>query len=97
MTAYSPFLRDAPPVHAVPHPGADGPAPAVTDRNSLAGIVRAFEVSNDTVIRLIVGCRPDLRCGMSVLVYPMHRAGHGSLCHLLPGHGADGKKACHLD
>ncbi len=84
-------------MHAVHHPGADGPAPAVTDRNSLAGIVRAFEVSNDTVIRLIVGCRPDLRCGMSVLVYQMERAGHGRLCHLLPGQGADGKKACHLD
>ena len=28
---------------------------AVTDRNSLAGIVRAFEASNDTGVRLIVG------------------------------------------
>ena len=71
---------------------------AVTDRNSLAGIVRAFEASNDTGARLIVGCRLDLRCGMSVLVYPMDRAGYGRLCRLLSlGKARAGKGACHLD
>ncbi|MGV3693321.1 MAG: PHP domain-containing protein, partial [Paracoccus marcusii] len=71
---------------------------AVTDRNSLAGIVRAFEASNDTGVRLIVGCRLDLRCGMSVLVYPMDRAGYGRLCRLLSlGKARAGKGACHLD
>ena len=71
---------------------------AVTDRNSLAGIVRAFEASNDTGVRLIVGCRLDLRCGMSLLVYPMDRAGYGRLCRLLSlGKARAGKGACHLD
>ncbi len=32
----------------------------ITDRNSLAGIVRAYEASRDTGVRLIVGCRLDL-------------------------------------
>lgn len=37
-------------------------AMAVTDRNSLAGIVRAHEAARETGMRLIVGCRLDLRC-----------------------------------
>ena len=32
-------------------------AMAVTDRNSLAGIVRAHEAAKETGVRLIVGCR----------------------------------------
>ena len=49
---------------------------AVVDRNSLAGIVRAHEAAKATGIRLIVGCRLDLACGMSVLVYPTDRAAY---------------------
>ena len=41
---------------------------AVTDRNTLAGIVRAHEAAKEAGVRLIVGCRLDLACGMSVLV-----------------------------
>lgn len=41
---------------------------AITDRNSLAGIVRAYVAAKDTGVRLIVGCRLDLTCGMSLLV-----------------------------
>ncbi|WP_265502009.1 error-prone DNA polymerase [Paracoccus beibuensis] len=71
---------------------------AVTDRNSLAGIVRAHEASKDTGVRLVVGCRLDLRCGMSVLVYPTDRAAYSRLCRLLSiGKGRAGKGACHLD
>ncbi|WP_411837044.1 error-prone DNA polymerase [Paracoccus sp. ME4] len=71
---------------------------AVTDRNSLAGIVRAHEAAKETGVRLIVGCRLDLRCGMSVLVYPIDRAGYGGLCRLLSlGKARAGKGACHLD
>jgi error-prone DNA polymerase len=32
---------------------------AVVDRNSLAGVVRAYEASNVTGVRLVVGCRLD--------------------------------------
>ena len=48
---------------------------AVTDRNSLAGIVRAHQRAKEAGIRLIVGCRLDLANGPSVLVYPTDRAG----------------------
>ncbi|MBB1493029.1 error-prone DNA polymerase [Paracoccus sp. MC1854] len=71
---------------------------AVTDRNSLAGIVRAHEAAKVTGVRLIVGCRLDLACGMAVLVYPTDRAGYARLCRLLTlGKGRAGKGRCHLD
>ena len=36
-----------------------------------------------TGVRLIVGCRLDLQCGTSLLVYPTDRAAYGRLCRLL--------------
>ena len=42
----------------------------IVDRNSLAGMVRAHEAAKETGVRLIVGCRLDLQCGTSLLVYP---------------------------
>ena len=56
---------------------------AVVDRNSVAGIVRAHEAARATGVRLIVGCRLDLACGMSVLVYPTDREAYARLCRLL--------------
>ncbi len=47
---------------------------AVTDRNSLAGIVRAHEAARATGVRLIVGCRLVLEDGAEILVYPRDRA-----------------------
>ncbi len=71
---------------------------AVVDRNSLAGIVRAHEAAKATGVRLIVGCRLDLACGMSVLVYPSDRAAYARLCRLLTlGKGRAGKGKCHLE
>ena len=46
------------------------PALGVTDRNSLAGLVRAHEAAKVTGVRLIVGCRLDLEDASSLLVYP---------------------------
>ncbi|RRY11306.1 error-prone DNA polymerase [Brucella anthropi] len=72
-------------------------AVAVVDRNSLAGIVRAFEAAKTTGVRLIVGCRLDLADGMSVLVYPTDRAAYGRLCRLLSlGKKRGGKAKCIL-
>src|SRR3712207_3792375 len=69
----------------------------VTDRNSLAGIVRAYEASRDTGVRLIVGCRLDLNDGTSLLVYPTDRAAYSRLCRLLSiGKSRGGKGQCHL-
>src|ERR1700734_858772 len=69
----------------------------IVDRNSLAGMVRAHEAAKATGVRLIVGCRLDLECGTSLLVYPTDRSAYGRLCRLLTvGKGRAGKGACHL-
>ncbi len=45
-------------------------------------------------MRLIVGCRLDLACGMSVLVYPTDRAAYSRLCRLLSlGKGGRARRA----
>ena len=68
---------------------------AITDRNSLAGMVRAHEAAKVTGIRLIVGCRLDLADGDSLLVYPMDRTGYARLCRLLSrGKKRGGKGKC---
>lgn len=70
---------------------------AVTDRNSLAGIVRAHEAAKVTGVRLIVGCRLDLAEGQSLLVYPIDRSGYAYLCRLLSrGKKRGGKGKCIL-
>lgn len=71
---------------------------AITDRNSLAGIVRAHEAAKATGIRLIVGCRLDLADGSSFLVFPTDRASYSRLCRLLSlGKSRAGKGKCHLE
>jgi len=73
-------------------------AVAVVDRNSLAGIVRAFEAAKTTGVWLIVGCRLDLADGTSILVYPTDRAAYGRLCRLLSlGKKRGGKAKCILE
>jgi error-prone DNA polymerase len=70
----------------------------IVDRNSVAGMVRAYEAAKATGVRLIVGCRLDLQGGTSLLIYPTDRAAYGRLCRLLTvGKGRAGKGACHLD
>jgi error-prone DNA polymerase len=60
----------------------------VTDRNSVAGVVRAL-VAAETVstpdkrMRLVVGCRLDLVSGASLLVWPEDRAAWSRLTTLL--------------
>ncbi|MBM7046230.1 error-prone DNA polymerase [Rhizobium lusitanum] len=70
----------------------------IVDRNSLAGIVRAWEAAKETGVRLVVGCRLDLTDGMSMLVYPTDRAAYSRLCRLLSlGKERGGKGKCILD
>ena len=59
------------------------PALGVVDRNSVAGIVRAWEAAKATGVRLVAGCRVDLACGAAVLLYPMDRPAWSRLCRLL--------------
>ena len=71
---------------------------AITDRNSLAGIVRAHHAAKGVGIRLVVGCRLDMRDGTSLLAYPMDRAAYGRLTRLLTlGKRRAPKGECHLD
>jgi error-prone DNA polymerase len=42
----------------------------MTDRNTFAGVVRAYQVAKDRNIRLIPGVRLDLLDGPSLLAYP---------------------------
>jgi len=46
---------------------------AITDRNSFAGIVRAHHAAKEVGIRLVVGCRLDLRDGTRIVINS-HRA-----------------------
>jgi error-prone DNA polymerase len=56
---------------------------AVTDRNTLAGVVRAHLAGKDMGLKIIVGCRLDLQDGTSLLCYPKDRSAYGRLCSLL--------------
>ena len=58
-------------------------AVAITDTNTLAGIVRAHVAAKQVGIQLIVGCRLVLRDGLGVLVYPTDRPAYSRLCRLL--------------
>ncbi|QJU59353.1 error-prone DNA polymerase [Sphingomonas sp. AP4-R1] len=75
----------------------DVPALGVVDRNSVAGMVRAWEASKATGVRLVPGCRLDLACGTSLLVYPTDRPAWSRLTRLLTvGKARAGKGACAL-
>ena len=57
---------------------------AVTDRNTLAGVVRAHAAAKDAGMRFIVGARLDLaEPDISLLAYPTDRAAYGALCRLI--------------
>ncbi|OZB39250.1 MAG: error-prone DNA polymerase [Acidiphilium sp. 34-60-192] len=71
---------------------------AMTDRNSLAGIVRAHVAAKANNMRLVVGCRLDLIDGTALLVYPTDRPAYARLCRLLSlGKQRGGKAQCRLD
>ena len=73
------------------------PALGIVDRNSVAGMVRAWEASKATGVRLIAGCRLDLADQTSLLVYPMDRPAWSRLTRLLSiGKARAGKGACEL-
>ena len=55
----------------------------IADRNTLAGAVRAHVAAKAAGLRLLVGARLDLACGLSLLCYPRDRAAYGRLCRLL--------------
>ena len=56
---------------------------AVTDRNSLAGIVRAHAAAKEFQLPLIVGAELHPVDGPPLVVWPSDRAAYGRLCRLL--------------
>ncbi len=73
-------------------------AVAITDRNSVAGVVRAHQAAKEVGIRLVVGVRLDLGDGTSLLAYPTDRAAYGRLTRLLTlGKRRAPKGECRLD
>ena len=70
---------------------------AVTDRNTLAGVVRAHMAAKAKGIQLIVGCRLDLLDGVSLLAYPTDKQAYGNLSALLTKGNLRAEKGdCHL-
>ncbi|MBS1054710.1 MAG: error-prone DNA polymerase [Acetobacter aceti] len=55
----------------------------LTDRNTVAGVIRAHLAAREAGLRLLPGCRLALRDGSALLAYPRNRAGWAGLCQLL--------------
>ncbi|MBL7971604.1 MAG: error-prone DNA polymerase [Prolixibacteraceae bacterium] len=72
-------------------------AVAITDRNTLAGIVRAHVAARGKNIRFIPACRLDLLDGPSLLAYPTNKSAYANLSALLTeGNLRAEKGECHL-
>jgi len=71
----------------------------ITDRNSFAGVVRAYAQAKDRNIKLLVGTRLVTTDGFEVLTYPTDREAYGRLCRLLTASNRRPKKVgkgeCH--
>ena len=69
----------------------------ITDRNSVAGIVRAYLAARNLGIQFLPACRLDLLDGPSLLAYPVNVAGYSQLSGLLTtGNLRAEKGECHL-
>ena len=70
---------------------------ALTDRNTLAGVVRAHEAALRTGLHFIPGARLDLDDAPSLLCLPVTRRGYGALSRLITtGRRRAPKGECHL-
>lgn len=70
---------------------------AITDHNSLAGIVRAYTACKGKNIRIIPACRINLLDGHSLLAYPTTKEGYANLSGLLTEGNLRAEKGdCHL-
>jgi error-prone DNA polymerase len=70
----------------------------IADRNSFAGVVRAYDEAKKRKIKLLVGTRLVTTDGFEVLTYPTDRAAYGRLCRLITAGNLKAKKSeCHLN
>jgi len=58
-------------------------AVAITDRNSLAGVVRAYAEAKKIDQRIIIGSELVLSDGQCLIALPMNRTAYGRLCRLI--------------
>ncbi|HEY4736964.1 MAG TPA: PHP domain-containing protein, partial [Xanthobacteraceae bacterium] len=73
------------------------PAIGIADRNSFAGVVRAYDEAKKRKIKLLVGTRLVTIDDFEVLTYPTDRAAYGRLCRLITAGNLKAKKSeCHL-
>jgi error-prone DNA polymerase len=93
------FLRGASHAHeivgqaAALHLAAIG----IADRNTLAGVVRAWQAAKEYRIRLLVGARLVTTDGFEAVCYPKERQAYGRLCRLLTqGNRCAPKGQCHF-
>jgi error-prone DNA polymerase len=69
----------------------------IADRNSFAGVVRAYDEAKKRKIKLLVGTRLVTTDGFEVLAYPTDRPAYGRLCRLITTGNLKAKKnECHL-
>ncbi|MBE7176281.1 MAG: error-prone DNA polymerase [Mucilaginibacter polytrichastri] len=70
---------------------------AITDRNTLAGVVRAHSAARKKDLRIIPACRLELLDGPPLLAYPTNSAAYSRLSALLTkGNLRAEKGSCHL-
>jgi error-prone DNA polymerase len=71
------------------------PAIAITDRNGVYGMVRAFDAAREHGIRLITGSQVSIDDGSTLVLLAQDRAGYGRLCRLASrGHLRNAKGTC---
>ena len=71
------------------------PAIAITDRNGVYGMVRAFDESRKHGVKLITGSQVSLMDGSSLVLLAQNRAGYANLCRLVSkGHLRNPKGIC---
>jgi error-prone DNA polymerase len=69
----------------------------IADRNSFAGVVRAYAEAKERKIQFLPGVRLVALDGFEALAYPTDRNAYGRLCRLLTNGNRKAKKAeCHL-
>ncbi len=70
---------------------------AITDRNSLAGVVRAHVAAKATGLKLLIGAEITPVDAPPLLLWAMNRAGYGRLCRLITrGRQQAPKGSCRL-
>src|ERR1700712_3505015 len=99
VTSNFSFLRGAShPEEMVAQAAALGyTAIGITDKNTVAGVVRAHTAAKENEIRIIPGCHLDLLDGPGLLAYPTNSKVWSQLTNLLTtGNLRAEKGECHL-